>query len=129
MGTSLVVGVCMRLNPKKVIELYWFSGTGNTLYIAKIIEELLGKNGFAVNLEPIENTTPASVDINNTIGLAFPVAEQGTYPFIWEFINNLPSPSEDGLTECDVFMVDTLMLYSGGMEGYPLIFRSDVRLQ
>ncbi len=107
----------MKLNPNKIIDLYWFSGTGNTLFIAKIIAKFLGKNGFEVNLKPIENTNPVNIDINNTIGLAVPIAEQGTYPFIWEFINNLPSPVKDGLIECDVFMVDTLMLYSGGIKG------------
>jgi formate hydrogenlyase subunit 6/NADH:ubiquinone oxidoreductase subunit I len=107
----------MKLNSNKIIDIFWFSGSGNTLFIAKALTSFLKENGFEVNLRPIENTDPSSVDLNRTLGLAIPVAEQGTYPFIWDFINNLPSPSEEGLTECDVFMVDTLMLYSGGIKG------------
>ncbi len=102
----------MKLNPNKIIDIYWFSGSGNTLFIAKIIAEFLKENGFEVNLKQIENTDPANVDISNTIGLAIPVAEQGTYPFIWDFICALPSPVDTGIQDADVFMVDTLMLYS-----------------
>ncbi|MCD6396541.1 MAG: EFR1 family ferrodoxin [Spirochaetaceae bacterium] len=107
----------MKLNPNRIIDLYWFSGSGNTLFIARAIASFLGENGFEVNLKQIENTNPSTVDLNRTLGLAIPVAEQGTYPFIWNFIKNLPSPSEQSIKNTDVFMVDTLMIYSGGIKG------------
>ena len=116
----------MKLDPNKIIDIYWFSGSGNTLFIAKVIAEYLKENGFEINLKQIENTNPSTVDLNRTLGLAIPVAEQGTYPFIWDFINNLPSFKKSDFgedrpqpvsTKPDVFMVDTLMLYSGGIKG------------
>ena len=107
----------MKLNSKKIIDLYWFSGSGNTLFIAKVIAEFLNKNGFEVNLRQIENTNPLTVDLNRTLGLAVPVAEQGTNPLVWDFIKNLPSPLNQGIKHSDAFMVDTLMIYSGGIKG------------
>ena len=107
----------MKLNPNKIIDLYWFSGSGNTLFIAKTLTGFLKKNGFDVNLKPIEISDPENVDLSRTTGLAVPVAEQGTYPFIWDFINNLPSPDSQSIGDADVFMVDTMMLYSGGIKG------------
>ncbi len=109
--------ILMELNPGKKIDLYWFSGTGNTLFIAKALAGFLGENGFEVNLKPIEASNPENVDLDRTTGLAIPVAEQGTYPFIWDFINNLPSPKTYSIDDADVFVVDTLMLYSGGIKG------------
>ncbi len=107
----------MKLNPEKAIDFYWFSGTGNTLYIAEALAGFLAENGFEVNLKPIETSDPAKVDLSRTTGLGIPVAEQGTYPFIWDFIKYLPSPDIHGINDADVFMVDTLMLYSGGIKG------------
>ena len=107
----------MKLDPNRIIDLYWFSGSGNTLFIARAIASFLGKNGFEVNLRQIENTAPSTIDLNRTLGLAIPVAEQGTYPFIWNFIKNLPSPSDQSIKNADAFMVDTLMIYSGGIKG------------
>jgi len=107
----------MKLDPNKKIDIYWFSGSGNTLFVAKVITEFLKENNFEVNLKQIKYTNPSTVDINRTIGLAIPVAEQGTYPFIWDFINKLPSPDKNGKTDAGVFMVDTMMLYSGGIKG------------
>ena len=109
--------ISMKLNPEKIIDLYWFSGSGNTLFIAKTLAGFLGGKGFEVNLKPIEFTNSEKADLSRTTGLAIPVAEQGTYPFIWDFINNLPSPGNHCIIDADVFMVDTMMLYSGGIKG------------
>ena len=107
----------MKLDQNKKIDIYWFSGSGNTLFIAKVIAAFLTDNNFEVNLKQIENTNPATVDLSRTIGLAIPVAEQGTYPFIWDFIKGLPSTNDQDIVGTQVFMVDTLMLYSGGIKG------------
>ncbi len=107
----------MRLDQKKPIDFYWFSGSGNTLYIVKAVARFLVSRGFEVTLKPIEASDPADVDLRRTVGLGIPVAEQGTFPLIWDFIKNFPSPFEQGVMDADVFMVDTLMLYSGGIKG------------
>ena len=98
--------------PVNNIDFYYFSGTGNTLLIVKNMKAVFEKKGVVVTLFPIEKTDPSTINVDNTIGLAFPVAEQGTYPFVWDFVNALPQAEQT-----DVFMVDTLLAFSGGIVG------------
>ena len=92
------------------LDLYFFSGTGNTLLVAEKLAETFLKNKIDMNTYKIENSDPKKIDPKKTIGLAFPVAMQSTYPFIWNFINNLPNV--DGT---EIFMVDTLHAFSGAI--------------
>jgi len=101
----------------KEIDIYWFSGTGNTLLIAQTLENILTSSGFKVNMKALEKSDASKVDIYRTLGLAFPVAEQGTFPLVWDFINKIPSPVELGIRDAEAFMVDTMMAYSGGVKG------------
>jgi NAD-dependent dihydropyrimidine dehydrogenase PreA subunit/flavodoxin len=94
------------------IDFYYFSGTGNTLLVVKKMKEVFEKDGISVHLYRLEKTDPKDVNIQHTIGLGFPVAEQGTYPFVWEFIHALP-PAHG----TPIFLVDTLMAFSGGIVG------------
>ena len=94
------------------VNFYYFSGTGNTLLATKKIAEVLQSFGITVNLRRIEKTERIDLDKNSILGLAFPVAVQSTYPFIWEFLNDLPEANGT-----DVFMVDTLGGKSGGIIG------------
>jgi len=96
----------------KAVDLYYFSGTGNTLLVTRKMAETFEKKGIRVNLRKIEKENPKSVSPEDTLGLAFPVACQGTYPFIWDFIKSLPQKPGVG-----VFMVDTLAKFSGGVVG------------
>ena len=97
---------------KDKINFYWFSGAGNTLLVIKKMKGIFEKNGIEVSLHHIEKTNPIEVDLNNTIGLAFPVAFQGTYPFVWEFVKSLPKSNGS-----PIFAVDTLEMFSGGVIG------------
>lgn len=97
---------------EKIIDFYVFSGTGNTYTIVKAMEEEFLQNGYKVHIKPLEKTNPKDIHLNHIIGLAFPVAEQGTYPFIWHFIQSLPHTQNT-----PIFMIDTLMGYSGGIIG------------
>jgi len=94
------------------IDFYWFSGTGNTLLVVRRMTEVFREAGVEVRLHRIESTAPADVDPGRTIGLGFPVAAQGTYPFVWDFVGSLPISSGT-----PVFMVDTMLEYSGGIVG------------
>lgn len=76
------------------------------------MEETLQKQGINVNLHKIEYSEPESVNLNHTIGIAFPVAFFSTYPFVWDFIKSLPMTD---VTE--IFMLDTLGGFSGGIVG------------
>lgn len=96
----------------KNIDFYYFSGTGNTLLVVEKMEETFKKNGADVELYRIEESDPEKVNLQHTLGLAFPVASFSTYPFVWEFMESLPPASGT-----PVFMVDTLGAYSGGIVG------------
>ncbi len=96
----------------ETIDLYYFSGTGNTLFVVKVMRNFFVKQGLNVNLFHLEKSDPLKINPAHTIGLAFPVAVQSTYPLVWQFIRQLPQAK--GTT---VFMVDTLAGFSGGMVG------------
>ncbi len=96
----------------KQVDLCHFSGTGNTLLVVQALAETMEKKGISVQLHPIETTDPNTLDVKDTLGLAFPVAIQSTYPFVWKFIRALPKNPGKG-----VFMLDTLAGFSGGIVG------------
>ena len=94
------------------IDIYCFSGTGNTLLAAQAMAGVFRERGVETRILPLEKSDPSAVDLSRTLGLAFPVAAQSTYPFVWDFIDRLPPGRGTG-----VFMVDTLHSFSGGMVG------------
>jgi ferredoxin/flavodoxin len=97
---------------KSPVSIYWFSSSGNSLIIAREIRDQLRRRGLAADLRPLDRSDPESVDPGSAVGFVVPVAGQGTYPFVWEFLERLPEA--DG-TPC--FLVDTLGMYSGGILG------------
>ena len=99
----------------KHIDFYYFSGTGNTLLVVQELARIFQKNGVDVALHKIEKTRPEDIVPNDTLGLAFPVAVQGTYEFIWDFIRRLPKVPRNKTV--NAFMVDTLAVFSGGIVG------------
>ncbi len=90
----------------------YFSGTGNTKLIVDKIVEVFRNNEIEVNLIEITVSTRIDIPDNSILGLAFPVAYQSTYPFLWTFFRNLPHGNG-----VKVFMVDTLAGFSGGIVG------------
>ncbi|MCD4828596.1 MAG: EFR1 family ferrodoxin [Candidatus Cloacimonetes bacterium] len=99
----------MHENP---IDLYVFSGTGNTLLAACEVARYFCQQGIDIRLLRLEKADPAAIDPTRTLGLAFPVAVQSTYPFVWRFVEALPQVQGTG-----AFMLDTLAGYSGGLVG------------
>ncbi|MDY6795439.1 MAG: hypothetical protein SWK76_09215 [Actinomycetota bacterium] len=94
------------------IDLYWFSCTGNTLLVAREMAEVLQDKGFKVVMLMMERPETGRIELDHAIGLAFPVACQFTFPLVWDFVRGLPKA--DGT---EVFMVDTLQGFSGGVVG------------
>lgn len=94
------------------IDFYYFSGTGNTLLVVRRMAEVLARRGIGVRLIRLDRADPTAASRDRAIGLAFPVAGQSTYPFVWDFIRALP-PAD----KTPVFMVDTLAGFSGGIVG------------
>jgi len=74
----------------KEIDIYFFSGTGNTYLAAEKIASVLTGGGCKVRLLPIEKSEPSSIDFTKTLGIAFTTACWNTYPFVRKFIKSLP---------------------------------------
>ncbi|MCX5782650.1 MAG: EFR1 family ferrodoxin [Elusimicrobia bacterium] len=98
---------------KKNIDLYYFTGTGNTFIVSKKMKEVFERNGISVNLYKIEKSDPSKINLKNTIGLAFPIAGFATFPFVLDFIRLLPNANGT-----EIFAVDTFAGTSGGIFGY-----------
>ena len=93
-------------------HLYWFSGSGNSLLICQAIKEELEKNGFKTEMKSMDKCDPSTIKTDVINGFVVPVYEQGLNPFVWDFLNALPSSNKS-----KAFFVDTLMMYSGGVKG------------
>jgi len=75
----------------KTIDIYFFSGTGNTYLAAKKIAGTLENNNYAVNINNIAKSDPKKINLLNTIGIGFPIICWNTFPIVKKFINNLPN--------------------------------------
>ncbi len=96
----------------KILDLYWFSGTGNTLLAAQAMAQVFQEEGWEVHLQPMTACDPARIAPRGWVGLAFPVACQTTYPLVWQFCQEL-APGQGA----PIFMVDTMAGYSGAIVG------------
>jgi ferredoxin/flavodoxin len=72
------------------IDLYYFSGTGNTLLAAREMQKTFAEKGLQCTLHRIEASDPQKMDLSHAIGLAFPIAAFTTYPLVLDFINRMP---------------------------------------
>lgn len=97
---------------RKPIVIYYFSGTGNTLLLAKKIKEVFEKQEYLVMLRKISTSEAVELEDNCHLGIVVPVAIQSTFPIVWEFIKRLP---EGNMRQ--VFMADTMESFSGGIVG------------
>jgi len=100
------------MNKYKCISLYYFSGTGNTLVIAKETKVFFEGKGYSVTLEEMHTNFNGEPDESSLIGLIFPVAIQSTFPTVWTFVENMPEGKGQA-----VFMIDTMDAFSGGIVG------------
>jgi len=94
----------------KNINIYVFSGTGNTLLVANKISDTLNSNNYNSTVLRMESVKPREIELNSVIGIGFTVAFWNTYPFVRTWINNLP----DG-NNTEVFLFSTMGDSSCGM--------------
>ncbi len=94
------------------INLFYFSGSGNTEKIANHVKKFFNQKGFETSLEKMEEIEKVSIDDCKYVGLLFPVAIQSTFPLVWNFANNLPITQNK-----KIFMIDTMEAFSGGIVG------------
>lgn len=94
------------------LDLYWFSGSGNTLRAAQSLAVRLGELGYEVRLLPMERSDAVRFDPDATLGLAFP-----TYCFsiperVRSFVRRLPD-----VHGTNAVMLGTHGAVSGGVLG------------
>jgi flavodoxin/NAD-dependent dihydropyrimidine dehydrogenase PreA subunit len=77
-------------SPDKPVQIYYFSGTGNTQLVAARIADALREKGHEVSLMRMEEASRISPDPEGVLGIGFPVAVFSTYPLVWRFIHSLP---------------------------------------
>ena len=94
----------------KEVNLYVFSGTGNTLIVANKISEILNSNSYNSTVLKMESVEPKQIELNSTVGIGFTTAFWNTFPFVRTWIDNLP----DG-NGTEVFLFTTMGDSSCGM--------------
>jgi len=99
-------------NKIEKIDFFVFTGTGNTLLVVNAMSGIFRSEGIDVQLHRIEKSTPEDIPGSGTLGLAFPVAAQATFPLVTNFLKSLPK-----IEGKKVFMVDTLATFSGAIVG------------
>ena len=82
------------------------------MLIVNEMEKSFSENGIQVQLEKTDCIQAGEIDVTKPFGIAFPVAFQSTFPFVWSFISNSPY-----VQSAPVFIVDTLMAFSGAIVG------------
>ena len=97
------------MNP---VDLYVFSGTGNTWLAANRVCEVLTREGPGARLKLLEHSVPENIDTSRTLGIAFPIACFATYPLVTDFLNRLPAGNG-----CAVFLLTTMAGNSGNYPG------------
>lgn len=72
------------------VDLYYFSGTGNTRCIVKKMKEVFVSQKVKVEWRRIEDGFGGVFSGDVMTGLAFPANTQSVSPFVWKFIKALP---------------------------------------
>jgi ferredoxin len=94
----------------KNIDIYYFSGTGNTFLAAQEIKNAFLDNACKVKMNCMERSNPTEIDLNHTIGIGMTTAYFSTYHFVWDFINKLPNTNGT-----EIFLFTTMGGFSGGL--------------
>ncbi len=92
------------------INIYVFSGTGNTLVAAKKLAEVFDKNSYNAKVYRMEAVRAEEVNLKSTIGIGWTIAFWNTYPFVRQWLSALP----DG-NGAEVFLFSTMGDSSCGM--------------
>lgn len=92
--------------------IYYFSGTGNTLLIARKMKEAFENQKYFVTLKKISISEAVELEDDCHLGIVVPVAIQSTFPIVWDFIDRLPEGNRR-----QVFLADTMETFSGGIVG------------
>ncbi|SHJ38805.1 hypothetical protein SAMN02745975_01968 [Geosporobacter subterraneus DSM 17957] len=79
---------------KKQIILYYFTGTGNSLRIAQVMQSMFQKEGLKVSLLNIAEEKTLLLDLNHAIvGFCYPVYSFGMPRIVKNFMEKMPKAS------------------------------------
>ncbi len=92
------------------VDLYFFTGTGNTLLAAREVAGALRAEGKTVRLKRLEKNSAPGPDRESALGVAVPAAMFSSYPFVWDFLESLPEGGGRG-----AFLISTMAGASGGL--------------
>ena len=96
----------------RAIEMFVFTGTGNSLLVAQTVAEVLKQEGLRVQINSMDKPCVMDLREDTAVGLCFPVACFSTYPTVWRFLKSLPAGEGR-----EIFMLGTMGGFSGGMQG------------
>lgn len=115
---------------ERTVDIFFFTGTGNTLLASKVVAEGLRRGGKEVRLYRLEKGFGPR-DGEAALGIAVPVAWFSTYPFLWEILDSMPDGKGRG-----AFFLCTMGSMAGGLggamktvlshKGYRLLGRQDL---
>jgi len=88
----------------KKIQIFYFSGTGNTDAVVKLFASSIREKGYEITLTEINSSTKAVIETGSIVGLFFPANSQSVSRFIHDFFISLPQTS----VATPVFAVCTL---------------------
>lgn len=95
--------------------IFYFSGTGNTWWVANKIEEKLNEKGISIKKYSIENEEIAKPDVHNEliknadiVGFGYPIYGSDIPTNFMTFIDNLQK-----VTKKPAFVFTTMLLFSG----------------
>lgn len=94
------------------VVLATFTGTGNTLLMARALAAELVSGGKSVSIASMEHPGTFALPEGAALGLAVPIACFSTYPTAWRFIDSLP-PGEGR----EAFLLATMGGVGAGMDG------------
>ncbi len=100
-----------RMNAQHV-DIYCFTGTGNSLRVARAAADVFEQAGRNARVLPMELVDPKTISTDHAIGLVFPIYVLTAPPLVWDFVRQLPRA--DGT---EIFVIDTLGSFSGAVLG------------
>lgn len=95
------------------MDLYWFSGSGNTLRAAEVFANRLRSNGWTVRLLPMEKRSAELFDPQAVCCLAFPTYCFSIPLMVRAFLRRLPA-----VDHTPAVYLGTHGLFSGGVRGH-----------
>lgn len=86
--------------------IFYFSGTGNTEYVAKVMAEKLGERLVSIADAIVDGKTVFTLNDGESLGMAFPTYSWGPAPIVLQFLKSLKiNGYVKGATYC--YMVTT----------------------